>query len=221
MKPKLWMSWSSGKDSAYALWTLQKSGTVDIEGLLTTVNEDRDRVAMHSTRRVLLERQAAALGLPLHAIDLPEACTNDIYEARMRGAIEKSQQDGITQMGFGDLFLEDIRSYRETMLADQPIDPVFPIWGLSTDTLAHTIIDSGFEAYLTCVDPKQVPASYAGRKYDASLLDDLPAGADPCGENGEFHSFVFNAPNFAAPIPCEVGDTVERDGFVFADLKPI
>ncbi len=220
MKKKLWMSWSSGKDSAYALWTLQRTPSADVVGLLTTLNEDRGRVAMHATRQSLLNRQAEALGIPVIAIDLPENCPNEIYEARMQGALDRANDAKIDHIAFGDLFLEDIRAYRESMLAGQRITPLFPIWGIPTDVLAARMIDNGFQAYITCIDPKKLPASFAGRRYDQAFLDDLPDGVGPCGENGEFHTFVFDGPNFSEPIDCRVGDTVERDGFVFADVVP-
>ncbi len=221
MKRKTWMSWSSGKDSAYSLWRLQQSANSHVIGLLTTINADKDRVAMHATRKALLDRQAAAVGVPVIAVDIPQNCSNAIYEERMRGALDRAKSDGVEQIAFGDLFLEDIRRYREDMMADQIIDPIFPIWGEPTDALARRMVDSGFEAYITCVDPKQLPASFVGRKFDHTLLDELPASVDPCGENGEFHTFVFNGPNFTQPIGCTVGETVERDGFVFADVRPL
>lgn len=220
MTKKTWMSWSTGKDSACSLWKLQQSDAFDVVGLLTTVNADHERVAMHSTRQELLGRQAAAVGLPVEIIDLPQNCTNEFYEERMTRAMSRADQAEVEAIAFGDLFLEDIRQYREKMMADQRIKPIFPLWQEPTGTLARHIVDSGFEAYLTCIDPKQLSADFAGRKYDNSLLQDLPESVDPCGENGEFHTFVFNGPNFSNPISCVVGETVERDGFVFADIVP-
>lgn len=220
MTKKAWMSWSSGKDSAFSLWRLQQSDTVNVTGLLTTVNATAKRVAMHATRQVLMEKQAAALGLPVEIINIPQPCSNEEYEACMKGALLSADQAEIDVIAFGDLFLKDIRAYREKMHEDQRIKPVFPIWGIPTDQLAHDIVDNGFEAYLTCIDPKKLDASFAGRKYDKSLLADLPADVDPCGEHGEFHTFVFNGPNFASPIACHLGETIERDGFYFADVVP-
>lgn len=214
------MSWSSGKDSALALHETLAAGQVDVVGLLTTVNSAADRVAMHAVRRILLERQAAALGLPLHVVDLPWPCPNEVYEQQMEAALHTAQADGVTHLVFGDLYLEDIRAYREQALDGTGITPLFPLWGRPTLSLAQTMLDTGIEAYLTCVDPRQAPRELVGRAFDANLLAALPSGVDPCGENGEFHTFVWSSPDFTAAIPVEVGEIVEREGFVFADLTP-
>jgi uncharacterized protein (TIGR00290 family) len=214
------MSWSSGKDSALALAEIRGSGELDVVGLLTTVNSTADRVAMHAVRRTLLEAQAAALGLPLHVVELPWPCPNGVYEERMTAAVEKAAADGVTRVVFGDLFLEDIRAYREAMLAPSGMTPVFPLWQRPTDKLAAEMVGAGVRAVLTCVDPSQAPRELAGRWFDANLLASLPATVDPCGENGEFHTFVVDGPGFAAPLEVTVGEVVERDGFVFADVLP-
>lgn len=215
-----WMSWSSGKDSTLALAVAREELGIDVVALLTTVNESADRVAMHAVRRQLLQAQADRLGLTLVAVDIPSPCPNEVYEARMRDAIAKAQADGIDQMVFGDLYLEDIRAYRETNLADTGIAPVFPLWERPTDALAREMLDRGVRAIVTCVDPRVMPASFAGRAYDESFLADLPESVDPCGENGEFHSFVWDGPGFSSPIDVVTGEVVERDGFVFADVLP-
>lgn len=214
------MSWSSGKDSTLALVVAREELGIDVVALLTTVNESADRVAMHAVRRQLLQAQADRLGLTLVAVDIPSPCPNEVYEARMRDAIAKAQADGIDQMIFGDLYLEDIRSYRETNLAGTGIAPVFPLWEKPTRPLAHEMIDRGVRAIVTCVDPRVMPAEFAGRHYDESFLADLPSSVDPCGENGEFHSFVWDGPGFSSPIEVTTGEIVERDGFVFADVLP-
>jgi uncharacterized protein (TIGR00290 family) len=217
---RAWMSWSSGKDSTFALHVARAELGLDVVGLLTTVNSTADRVAMHAVRRSLLEQQAAALGLPVHAVELPWPCPNEVYEQQMSAAIQAARDAGVTQMIFGDLFLEDIRAYRETMLAGTGIEPVFPLWARPTDGLAHAMLDAGIRAVITCVDPVQAPAVLAGRWWDDDLLAGLPATVDPCGERGEFHTFVADGPGFHAPLPVEVGEIVHRDGFVFADVLP-
>jgi uncharacterized protein (TIGR00290 family) len=218
MKPRLWLSWSSGKDSAWALHALRAQGDYEIAGLLTTINETASRVAMHAVRETLLEKQAAAAGVPLIKVRIPHPCPNDAYEAAMADAMARAQKENVTAVAFGDLFLEDVRRYRVEKLAPTGIEPVFPIWGIPTDRLARDMVASGLRAHVTCVDPKQLDARFAGRVYDNAFLDDLPDGADPCGENGEFHSFAFAGPMFDAPIKVTPGETVERDGFVFSDL---
>lgn len=218
--PKALLAWSSGKDSAWTLHILRQRGEVEVVGLLTTINEVHDRVAMHAVRKTLLQAQAAAAGLPLWPVSIPSPCSNAAYEAAMSAAIERARAAGITVMAFGDLFLEDVRRYRETQLAATGITPLFPLWGLPTHKLAGEMIKSGLRARLTCIDPKQISASFAGREFDASLLDELPPGADPCGERGEFHTFAYAGPMFRHPIPVERGEIVTRDGFVFADLLP-
>ena len=213
------MSWSSGKDSAWALHCLRRRGDFDVTGLLTTLNAAFDRVAMHSTRRALLEAQAVAAGLPLITVPLPWPCSNEHYENAMRTACDRAVADGIEAMAFGDLFLEDIRRYREEKLAGTGLEPVFPVWGLDTHALAEEMIAGGLRARIVCVDPKKLPPEFAGREFDGDFLRDLPAGVDPCGENGEFHTVVYAGPMFDEPIAIENGEVVERGGFVFADVR--
>jgi uncharacterized protein (TIGR00290 family) len=213
------MSWSSGKDSTMALDVIRRDEEIEVVALLVTMNAAADRVAMHAVRRTLLESQADRLGLPLHFIELPSPCSNEIYELRMSEAINSALADGVEHIVFGDLFLEDVRSYREEQLAGTGISPLFPLWGQPTGPLAHSMIDAGVQAAVTCVDPAQMPASFAGRIFDKSMLADLPAHVDPCGERGEFHTFVFDGPGFSSPIDAEIGEVVERDGFVFCDVQ--
>jgi uncharacterized protein (TIGR00290 family) len=219
-RPRAWLAWSTGKDSAWALHRLRQAGAVEVTALLTTVNAVHDRVAMHAVRRRLLEAQAAAAGLPLVPVLIPSPCSNAEYEAAMGAAVDRARAEGVTVMAFGDLFLEDIRAYREKMLAGTGIAPLFPVWGTDTAALAREMIAGGLRARLTCVDPRVLPACLAGRAFDQSLLDELPPGVDPCGERGEFHSFVSAGPMFRHAIPVRGGETVERDGFVFVDLLP-
>lgn len=220
MSERAWLAWSSGKDSAWSLHALREEGRVEVTGLLTTVNARHDRVAMHAVRRRLLQAQAEAAGLPLVTVEIPDPCSNAEYEAAMAKAVERAKREGVTAMAFGDLFLEDVRQYREKMLGGTGLRPIFPIWGRPTAALAHTMIDGGLRAQLTCVDPRVLPARFAGRAFDRALLDELPAGIDPCGERGEFHSFAWDGPMFEHPVAIRVGETVERDGFVFTDLLP-
>jgi uncharacterized protein (TIGR00290 family) len=215
---RILLSWSSGKDSAWSLHVLRQGGEYEVVGLLTTFNEVADRVAMHAVRRELVERQAAAVGLPLRAVPLPWPCSNEQYETLMKHACEKAVVDGIEGIAFGDLFLEDVRNYRETRMKDSGLEPIFPVWGLPTRALAEEMIASGLQAKITCVDTRQVDASFAGREFDEIFLSDLPAGADPCGERGEFHSFVYGGPMLNDMVSVTVGETVIRDQFVFADL---
>ena len=212
------MSWSSGKDSAMALHVARTERDLDVTALLVTMNAEADRVAMHAVRRELLAAQAARLDVPLHVVDIPSPCPNDVYEAAMTGALAVARDAGVEQMVFGDLFLEDIREYRETRFAGTGITPVFPLWGRPTDRLARDMLDTGVRAVLTCIDPTVLAPELAGRAFDESLLAELPPGVDPCGERGEFHTFVWDAPGFRAPIDIEVGEVVERDGFVFCDV---
>ena len=212
------MSWSSGKDSAWALHVLRQEPDVEVVGLLTTINTTHERVAMHSTRRVIVEAQARAVGLSLQVVPLPWPCSNEVYERAMRSAIESAVNNGATHIAFGDLFLEDIRDYRIRQLEGSGLEPIFPIWHEPTDSLARRMIDAGLEAYLTCVDPETLPPSFAGRRFDHSLLSDLPKGVDPCGENGEFHTCVLAGPMFSERVAADVGEIVERDGFWFADI---
>jgi uncharacterized protein (TIGR00290 family) len=216
--PKAWMSWSGGKDSAMALALARSAGNVEVTALLSTVNSAADRVAMHAVRRSLVEAQADRLGLPLIAVDIPSPCPNEIYEARMEEAMARAQAEGVVHVIFGDLFLRDVRTYREDRLAPTGISPLFPLWDCPTGALAREMIESGLKAVLTCIDPAQLPAEFAGRHFDAELLRDLPAKTDPCGENGEFHTFVWDGPGFRSPIDVEIGEIVERDGFVFCDV---
>ncbi len=218
---KIALSWSSGKDSAWTLQVLRKQYPGCTAALVTTLNEAFDRVAMHAVRRTLLEAQADAAGLPLYAVDLPWPCSNEAYDERMTRLVRRLEADGFTHMAFGDLFLEDVRRYREERLAATRLTPLFPLWKtMSTADLANEMIDGGLRACLTCVDPRVLPSGFAGRQFDRALLADLPEGTDPCGENGEFHSFVWGGPMFTRPVPITVGETVERDGFVFADIIP-
>jgi len=214
------MSWSSGKDSAFALAAARSDPEVEVVGLLVTMNAEADRVAMHAVRRQLLLAQADRLGLPVHLVELPWPCSNEEYEALMQGAVDRAVADGVEEVVFGDLFLEDIRAYREQALGGTGLRPRFPLWLRPTDELAHDMLAAGVRAVLTCVDPAKVPAELAGRAWDDDLLAELPEGVDPCGENGEFHTFVWDAPGFREPIAVEPGPIVERDGFVFADVRP-
>lgn len=214
-----WLSWSSGKDSAYTLKYLQSSQDYKVTGLVTTITETFERVSMHAIRLKLLQWQADNLNLPMHLIKLPYPCTSKIYEQKMHALIKNAAENDVTHMAFGDLFLEDIRRYREEKLLGSSIIPLFPLWGLNTKTLARNIIDSGFKAKITCVDPKQLSANFAGREFDHAFLDELPTTVDPCGENGEFHSFVYDAPIFSTALEVKLGEIVSRDGFIFADLK--
>jgi uncharacterized protein (TIGR00290 family) len=213
-----WMSWSSGKDSAFALHRARTVWDLDVTRLLVSLNDDAQRVSMHAVRRSLLELQAERLGLPLHIVSLPAACPNDVYERAMGDAVDIARAEGVEQLVFGDLFLADIREYRERNLAGSGITARFPLWEQPTDQLARDMIDAGVRAILTCVDPAQLPAEFVGREFDAALLADLPGDVDACGERGEFHTFVWDGPGFAAPIPIERGEVVERDGFVFCDV---
>ena len=212
------LSWSSGKDSAWSLHLLRQDPEIEVVALVTTLNEQFDRVAMHAVRRELLELQAESLGVPLWTVLLPWPCSNDEYEARMRALCTRAINEGVEAMAFGDLFLADIRTYREKQLAGTGLEPFFPVWQIPTRQLAAEMVASGLKAKITCIDPKVLPVEFAGRDFDLQFLDDLPAGIDPCGENGEFHSFVYDGPGFWRPISVSVGEIVERDGFVFADL---
>ena len=220
IKPKAWVSWSSGKDSAWALRTIRQQGQLEVTALLTTINVTHGRVAMHAVREELVRRQAEALQLPLVSVPLPWPCPNSVYEEAMARAVAQARSDGVSHMVFGDLFLAEIREYREEKLRGSGITPVFPLWGLDTAALAREMIRSGLEAALTCVDPRKLDRSFAGRSFDRALLDELPAGVDPCGENGEFHTFCCAGPMFAKAIAATHGEVVERDGFVFADFLP-
>jgi uncharacterized protein (TIGR00290 family) len=217
---RILLSWSSGKDSAWTLHILRQHPDYELAGLLTTFNQAFDRVAMHGVRRVLVEQQAAAANLPLWPVPLPWPCSNAEYEAIMSQVCRDAVARGIECVAFGDLYLEDVRAYRERQLSGTGLEPLFPLWGLPTPALAREMIASGLKATLTCVDTKKIDASFAGRRFDEALLRDLPATADPCGENGEFHSFAHAGPMFAHDIPVIGGEIVTRDQFVFADLLP-
>ena len=218
---RVWLAWSSGKDSAWALHRLRQRPELRVEALVTTLNEVHDRVARHAVRDSLVRRQAQALGLPLRVVPLPDPCPNRVYEERMAQVLAEARAEGVGHMAFGDLFLEDVRAYRERQLAGTGITPLFPLWGLDTDRLAHEMVEAGLRAWITCVDPRRLARSFAGRCFDAALLDALPAEVDPCGEHGEFHTFVWKGPGFASPLGVRPGTVVERGGFVFADLEPV
>ena len=220
MRPKALIAWSSGKDSAWALHEVRRAADYDVVGALTTVTETFARVSMHGVREALLEAQLDAAGLAPVRVPIPFPCPNDVYEARMATTLAAARTGGVTHIIFGDLFLADVRAYREQKLAGSGITPVFPLWQRPTDALARTMITSGVEAHLVCVDPRQLAKSFAGRKFDAALLAGLPHGVDPCGEKGEFHSCVVAGPMLSRRIPVTIGETVEREGFAFADLVP-
>jgi uncharacterized protein (TIGR00290 family) len=215
---KILLSWSSGKDSAWALHLLNQTHPGRIGGLLTTVNDAVDRVAMHGVSRDVLEAQAAATGLPLRVVPIPHPCTNEIYEARMRDAVAAAVGEGFTHAAFGDLFLEDVRRYREDRLAGSGLLPLFPVWDIPTAELALQMLDGGLRARLACVDTRVLDVEFAGREWDRSLLRELPAGVDPCGENGEFHTCVYAGPMFTQPLALELGERVTRDPFAWTDL---
>jgi uncharacterized protein (TIGR00290 family) len=220
VRPKALISWSSGKDSAWALHVVRQAGEFEIAGALTTVTDTFSRVSMHGVREELLTAQLDACGLKPMIVRIPSPCSNEIYEREMGAAMAQAKASGITHVIFGDLFLEDIRAYREAKLTAAGMQAVFPLWGTPTDRLAREMIAFGLEARLVCVDLKVLPSSFAGRSFDQNLLDELPAGIDPCGERGEFHTFVTNGPMQQRPIAVKVGETVEREGFAFAELLP-
>jgi uncharacterized protein (TIGR00290 family) len=220
MKKKILLSWSSGKDSAWALHVLRQQGKYEIAGLLTTINSAFDRVAMHSTRRALVEMQAEAAELPLIVAPLPWPCSNAEFELAMKRVCDQAVAEGITGIAFGDLFLADIRAYRERQLQGTGLEPLFPVWECPTHELARQMIGAGLRAKIVCVDPKQLSAEFVGRDFDPSFLEELPAGVDPCGENGEFHSFVYAGPMFSRELAIAAGEKVERDGFWFCDVVP-
>ncbi len=215
------MSWSSGKDSAWALYQLQQNPEYEVAGLFTTVNQAFNRVAMHGVRLQLLHQQAACLGLKLIVINIPFPCSNQDYQSIMAEFVADAKQQQVDCFAFGDLFLEDIRQYRLDQLKETGIDAVFPIWGIPTDQLAQEMIDSGLKARVTCVDPKQAFAEIAGREFNHAFISSLPDTVDPCGENGEFHSFVYDGPMFNQAVSIQSGQVIERDGFIFADLMPV
>jgi len=213
------LSWSGGKDSALVLRTLRRQ-LLEPEALITTVTETYERISMHGVRRELLARQSEALGIPLVEVVIPPGCVNEVYDTRMAEAFAAAPLSGVDAVAFGDLFLEDVRAYREGRLEAAGKRGLFPLWGHDTGALAREFLDSGFEATLVCVDPRALDPAFCGRRYDERLLAELPPGVDPCGENGEFHTFVSAGPIFAEPIACETGEIVEREGFVFCDLTP-
>jgi uncharacterized protein (TIGR00290 family) len=215
---KVLLSWSSGKDSAWALHVLRRDGVGEVAGLLTSLNDSAGRVSMHGVREEILRAQAAAAGLPVQIIRLPWPCTNEIYEERLAAAVKQAVADGYTHVAFGDLFLEDVRAYREARLAGTGLAPLFPLWGIPTAALAREMIDGGLRARIATLDPRVMPRELIGEEYDASLLARLPPSVDPCGERGEFHTCATAGPMFAVPIPVTSGEVVEREGFVYADL---
>jgi uncharacterized protein (TIGR00290 family) len=220
-RPQALIAWSSGKDSAWALHEVRRAGEYEVVGALTTVTETFSRVSMHGVRQDLLAAQLQAAALTPIQVPIPYPCPNDVYEARMATTLAAAKASGVTHVIFGDLFLADVRAYREQKLAGTGITPVFPLWERPTRALAHAMIDAGVETYLVCVDLKQLPQDFAGRRFDRALLAELPATADPCGENGEFHSFVAAGPMLNSRIPVAVGPTIERDGFAYADMMPV
>jgi len=218
-RAKVVLSWSSGKDSAWALHVLRERSDIEVVGLLTTVNAAFDRVAMHAVRTELLRAQARAVGLPLLEVGIPYPCSDDEYTTAMGQAVATMAQQGVTAVAFGDLFLEDVRRYREERLQGSGIAPLFPLWGRDTRTLAREMVAAGLLARITCVDPRKLDAAFVGRDFDEGLLDELPPSVDPCGERGEFHTFVCDGPMFEHPLRIRSGAVVERDGFVFADVE--
>jgi uncharacterized protein (TIGR00290 family) len=221
MKKKTLLSWSSGKDSAWVLHLLRQNTGIKILGLFTVINQKYNRVSMHATRLEMLEQQANAVGMPLHTINLPDPCTNEQYDAVMRHFVMESVSNGIECMAFGDLFLEDIRKYRENQLKGTGIEPIFPLWKIPTAELAEQMLSAGIEAYVSSVDLKRLPSHFAGRKWSRNLLKELPQDCDPCGENGEIHTVVVGGPMFTKSIPIKIGEIVERNGFAYADIIPI
>ena len=221
MRQPILLSWSGGKDSALALHALRSSPDFEPAGLLTTITEDYDRISIHGVRRELLERQAESIGLPLHEVLIPKDCPNGIYEDRLAAALRQIQSQGLHHVAFGDLFLEDIRAYREKQMAGLGLEPVFPIWGRDTTELAHEFIRLGFQAVLVCVDTDILDPVFAGRSFDENLLRDLPADVDPCGENGEFHTFAYAGPIFRQPVAIKLGRVEGRGRFWFRDLEAV
>jgi uncharacterized protein (TIGR00290 family) len=214
------LSWSSGKDSAWTLHLLRQRPDIQVVALLTTFNSEANRVAMHAVRRELVKEQAARTGIPLWAVELPWLCSNLDYEERMRTVCQRAIDEKVTAVAFGDLFLQDIRDYRVRQMQGTGLEPLFPLWQIPTEQLGRDMIAAGVKAKITCVDPAKLPKSFAGREYDLELLRALPTGIDPCGENGEFHTFVYDAPLFSSAIQVQAGVVIERDGFVFADFLP-
>lgn len=220
MGDKAWISWSSGKDAAWALHAARTTLGLDVTRMLTTVTRDYGRVSMHAVREELVRAQADAVGIPLYTAYIPARCANEDYEKTMRAAIDAARAEGVTKMIFGDLFLEDVRAYRVEKMAGTGIEPVFPLWGSDTRQLAAEMVSAGVRAIVTCVDPRKLSREFAGRQFDESFLAALPDGVDPCGEKGEFHTFAWDGPAFSRPVNVRVGEIVEREGFVFADVLP-
>jgi len=218
--PKAWLAWSTGKDSAWALHVLRAAGQVEVVGLLTTVTNEFGRVSMHAVREELLDQQTEAVRLPCQKVRIPWPCSNEVYEREMLQALAAARAEGVFYLAFGDLFLTDVRAYREKQLSGTGIEPLFPLWQRDTAQLAREMVKAGVLATLTCVDPRRLDRSFAGRTFDSALLSSLPKGVDPCGENGEFHTFVSAGPMLRSPLMVTVGEVVERGGFVFADLVP-
>lgn len=214
------IGWSSGKDSAWSLHVLRREPDVELAGLFTTVNRGDERVAVHAVRDELLRAQAQALALPLRRIPIPHPCPNETYESAMAGLVAAAKQDGVTHLAFGDLFLEDIRRYRERIFAGTGVELLFPVWGLDTRLLAEEMTAAGVRAFIVCVDIRRAPREWAGQVFDSQFVKRVPAGIDPCGENGEFHTFAFDGPMFRRPVGARLGGIAERDGFVYADLLP-
>ncbi|MBI5374653.1 MAG: adenine nucleotide alpha hydrolase [Candidatus Schekmanbacteria bacterium] len=221
MKKKTLLSWSSGKDSAWALHILRQDPLIEILGLFSVMNEKYNRVTMHATRLEMLERQAKGVALPLQTLFIPDPCTNEQYSEVMQNFVAESAKKGIQCMSFGDLFLEDVRQYREAQLKGTGIEPIFPLWGIPTGELAEQMLSAGLDAYISCVDLKKLPSHFAGQKLTRELIAEFPQGSDPCGENGEIHTVAVGGPMFLRTIPVSVGETIERDGFAFADIIPI
>jgi len=220
MKKKTLLSWSSGKDSAWALHILRQQPDVEVVGLFCTINQEVERVVMHEVRVELIHQQSQNVGLPIQLISIPRPCSSSEYGTIMKSFVEQAKQQGIECFAFGDLFLEDVRMYREAKLADTGITPIFPLWGMPTEKLSKEMVRSGLRAIITCVDPKHLPSDFAGQEYGESFLERLPANIDPCGEYGEFHSFAFDGPMFNKPVNISIGETVSRDGFIFTDVLP-
>jgi len=218
MKKQTLVSWSSGKDCAWALHSLRQQSEVDVVGLFSTVNQEFERVAMHAVRNELVRQQAKSLGLPIQLIPIPYPCDDSAYGDIMKAFITQAKKQGVECIAFGDLFLESVRKYREDNLAGTGITPIFPLWGIPTEKLSREMVNSGLRAKVTCIDPKQLSADFSGRDYDESFLQDLPPHVDPCGENGEFHSFVYDGPMFEKKLSIHTGETLSRDGLVFTDL---
>ncbi len=220
MKKRTLLSWSSGKDSAWALHILRQQPDMEVAGLFCTINQEFQRVAMHAVRTELVRQQAQNAGLPIQLIPIPHPCSDAEYGTVMKSFVGPAKQQEIDCFAFGDIFLEDIRRYRETNLADSGIAPIFPLWGMATEKLSREMVSSGLRAIITCVDPKHLPADFAGQEFGEAFLERIPAGIDPCGENGEFHTFAFDGPMFKKPVNIAIGETVSRDGFIFTDLLP-